>query len=71
MYSFFLNSNMFSLPFLRFAEPENESHFQSLWLKAASENGKRTAHLDSGQGFSLILKDAREKPFLSDLVFTE
>ena len=71
MYSFFLNSNIFSLPFLRFAEPENERLKSTAISSLNGLNGKRITHLDSGQGFSLILKDAREKPSLSDLVFTE
>ena len=76
MYSFFLNSNIFSLPFLRFAEPENErlksTAISSLYgLRLHPKMGREIPHLDGGQGFSLILKDAREKPSLSDLVFTE
>ena len=74
MYSFFLNSNIFSLPFLRFAESENErlksTAISSLYgLRLHPKMG--ITHLHSGQGFSLILNDAREKPSLSDLVFTE
>ena len=74
MYSFFLNSNIFSLPFLRFAESENErlksTAISSLYgLRLHPKIG--ITHLDGGQGFSLILNDAREKPSLSDLVFTE
>ena len=33
--------------------------------------GREITHLDSELGFSLILKDAREKTSLSDLFFTE
>ena len=76
MYSFSLNSNIFSLPFLRFAGPESEklkstaiSSFYGLRLHP--KMGREITHLDSELGFSLILKDVREKPFLSDLVFSE
>ena len=76
MYSFFLNSNIFPLPFLRFAEPESErlksTAISSLYgLRLHPKMGREITHLDSELGFSLILKDVREKPFLSDLVFSE
>ena len=62
-------SNIFL--FLFFVSRGQKTKDWKAQLRLHPKMGREITHLASGQGFSLILKDAREKPSLSDLVFTE